>query len=125
MAGFEKTGPTNQVKAEVVPDTGAKTLQAFVHNNTEDSTQVYTDESRSYLGLDRPHEAVKHSVGEYVREQASTNGMESFWSMLKRGHTGTYHKMSPKHLHRYVAEFEGRHNRRQFDTADQMGDNGP
>ena len=40
--------------------------------------------------------------------------------MLKRGHTGTYHKMSPKHLHRYVAEFESGHNRRQFDTADQM-----
>ncbi len=70
--------------------------------------------------MPRKHETVKHSVGEYVREQAHTNGMESFWSMLKRGFTGTYHQMSPKHLHRYINEFEGRHNDRPLDTADQM-----
>ena len=66
------------------------------------------------------HEAVNHSVGEYVREMASTNGMESFWSMLKRGHQGIYHKFSPKHLDRYVTEFAGRHNDREADTVDQM-----
>ncbi len=52
--------------------------------------------------------------------QAHTNGLESFWSMLKRGYHGTYHGMSPKHLPRYVAEFEGRHNQRPQDTIDQM-----
>ena len=67
------------------------------------------------------HEAVKHGVREFVRGQAHTNGIESFWSMLKRGYYGTYHKMSPKHLHRYVMEFEGRHNVRGLDTLDQMG----
>lgn len=51
---------------------------------------------------------------------AHTNGMESFWPMLKRGYTGTYHLISPKHLHRYVDEFAGRHNMRPLDTADQM-----
>ena len=66
------------------------------------------------------HEAVKHSVGEYVREQVHTNGMESFWSLLKRGYVGTYHKMSPQHLDRYVNEFAGRHNARDEDTPDQM-----
>ena len=46
--------------------------------------------------------------------------MDSFWSMLKRGYTGTYHQMSPKHLHRYVGEFRGRHNARPMDTENQM-----
>ena len=66
------------------------------------------------------HEAVCHSVGEYVRDQAHVNGMESFWSMLKRGYYGTYHHMSAKHLDRYVGEFSGRHNDRNADTIDQM-----
>ena len=66
------------------------------------------------------HEAVNHSVGEYVRGMAHTNGIESFWAMLKRGYQGTYHHMSSKHLDRYVTEFEGRHNVRHADTIDQM-----
>ena len=66
-------------------------------------------------------QTVKHSVSEYVTGQAHTNGIESFWSLLKRGYYGTYHKMSPAHLHRYVAEFEGRHNARRLDTIDQIG----
>ena len=70
--------------------------------------------------MDRPHESVKHSVGEYVRDQAHTNGMESFWSLLKRGHDGIYHHFSPKHLGRYVTEFEGRNNNRPLDTEAQM-----
>ena len=61
-----------------------------------------------------------HSVGEHVRGQAHTNGIELFWALLKRGYYGTYHQMSPKHLHRYVAEFEGRHNLRLLDTIDQI-----
>ena len=51
---------------------------------------------------------------------AHTNGMESFWSILKRGYLGTYHNMSPNHLDRYLAEFVGRHNVRGADTIDQM-----
>lgn len=63
---------------------------------------------------------MKHSVGEYVRAMAHTNGVESFWSMLKRGYIGIYHHFSPKHLHRYVCEFSGRHNQRPLDTLEQM-----
>ena len=66
------------------------------------------------------HFSVNHGVGEFVREQAHTNGMESFWSMMKRGFDGTYHQMSPKHLPRYLDEFQGRHNIRQLDTKTQM-----
>ncbi len=80
---------------------------------------MYTDEARAYDGLAN-RETVKHSVSEYVNGQAHTNGVESFWSMLKRGYHGTYHKMSPKHLQRYVNEFSGRHNIRPMDTAEQM-----
>ena len=50
----------------------------------------------------------------------ATNGIESFWSMLKPGYVGTYHKMSRKHVGRYVTEFAGRHNNREYDTLDQM-----
>ena len=63
---------------------------------------------------------MRHSVKEYVRGQAHTNGIESFWALLKRGYIGTYHHMSIKHLRRYVCEFAGRHNYRPMDTEDQM-----
>ncbi len=115
-----KDRATNQVKAQVVETTDKATLQGFVEGHTEDNTQVYTDEAKAYDGMNRPHEAVKHSVGEYVREMAHTNGIESFWALLKRGHTGIYHKMSAKHLARYVGEFAGRHNIRSMDTDTQM-----
>ncbi len=68
------------------------------------------------------HDAVKHSVSEFVRGIVHTNGIESFWSMFKRGYKGFYHKMSHKHLDRYVKEYEHRHNIREMDTLDQMGE---
>ena len=80
---------------------------------------MFTDESRAYTGL-LNHETVRHSVGEYVAGSAYVNGIESFWSMFKRGYNGTYHRLSPKHLARYVNEFCGRHNIRDLDTVDQM-----
>ena len=82
---------------------------------------VYTDDARAYDTLPN-RQAVNHSAGEYVNGMAHTNGIESFWSMLKRGYYGTYHKMSVKHLDRYVKEFAGRHNVRvgEVDTIKQM-----
>ena len=118
-----KDRASNKVHAQVVRDTGAETLQGFVGDHADGGAVVYTDEHGGYRGLagDYQHEAVKHSVGEYVRGQAHTQGIESFWSMLKRAHKGTFHKISPKHLDRYVTEFAGRHNSRERDTVDQMG----
>ena len=63
---------------------------------------------------------MKHSVGEYVDRHIHTNGIESLWSMLKRAHKATFHKLSPRHLQRYVNEFAGRHNIREMDTIEQM-----
>ena len=107
------------VKATVVERTDAPTLQEFVNDHRADGAKVYTDDHRSYLGLDN-HESVKHSVSEYVNGMAHTNGIESFWASLKRGYHGTYHQMSEKHLGRYVTEFAERHNARPLDTIDQM-----
>ncbi len=70
--------------------------------------------------MDRPHESVNHGAGEYVRDMAQTNGIESFWSMLKRAHKGTFYKLSPKHLDRYIQEFAARHNLREEDTINIM-----
>ncbi len=122
VVGMKDRG-SKRVRAKVVGDTSASTLQGFVRENTETGAMVYTDEAGGYRGLagDFGHEAVNHGVGEYVRGMAHTNGIESFWSMLKRAHKGVYHKISAKHLDRYVHEFAGRHNVRELDTIEQMG----
>ena len=111
---------TNKVSAKVVDRTDAETLQGFVSDCAAPGSTVYTDDAAAYKGMPFDHEAVRHSVGEYVRDMAHTNGIESFWSMLKRAHKGVYHKISPKHLQRYVNEFAGRHGIRERDTLDQM-----
>ena len=115
-----KDRSSGQVAAQVVERTDRAHLQGFVVEHTEAGAQVYTDEHRAYLGLPFPHKTVKHSVKEYVNGMAHTNGIESFWATLKRGYHGTYHRMSVKHLDRYVTEFEGRHNHRPADTREQV-----
>ena len=112
-----KDRATKRVVARPVAGTDRETLQGFVQDHTAHGAAVYTDDHRSYRGLPN-HYAVKHGIGEYVNGMIHTNGVESFWSMVKRGHMGTYHHFSPKHLHRYVNEFAGRHNDRPQDTVD-------
>ncbi len=114
-----KDRETNAISAGIIGNTDRATLQGFVAPQIADGATVYTDEAAGYQGLPN-HLPVRHGVGEFVRGQAHVNGVESFWSLLKRGYHGTYHKMSPKHLGRYVREFAGRHNQRDMDTADQM-----
>jgi len=115
-----KDRATNQVRTKVVENVDAETLQQFVVGNTTESATVYTDDATAYHSIDRHHESVKHSVSEYVKGQAHTNGVESFWSLLKRGYYGTFHHISEKHLHRYVREFSNRHNARPMDTVEMM-----
>ena len=116
-----KDRETNRVSAAYVEGTDRATLHRFVTDRTEPEATVYTDEAPGYRGLPRLHQAVRHGAGEYVDGMAHTNGIESFWAILmKRSYHGTYHKLSVKHLPRYVAEFEGRHNQRPLDTIDQM-----
>ena len=116
-----KDRETNRISAKVVPGTDTKTLQAFVREKAKAGATVYTDDAAAYRGMaGYEHEAVNHSVGEYVRNMAHTNGIESFWAMLKRGYQGTFHHFSEKHMDRYIGEFAGRHNVRPHDTIDQM-----
>ena len=111
---------SNSVKAGTVKNTDKETLHGFVEGITDENSIVYTDEAPAYSGLKREHETVKHSISEYVREQAHTNGIESFWAMAKRGYHGTYHHWSGKHLDRYINEFTFRHNIRPLDTEMQL-----
>ena len=120
VAGI-KDRATNEIRAQVVTSPDADNLQGFVRKHARRGAVNYTDEHGAYRNMTGfGHEVVNHSVGEYVRGMAHTNGIESFWSMLKRAHKGTFHKISPKHLDRYVTEFAGKHNVRDADTIDQM-----
>ena len=114
-----KDRDTNQIRAAVVESTERRELHHFVAERVAVEAAHFTDEQASYLGLPN-HETVRHSAGEYVRGDVHIQGMESFWSMMKRGAYGTYHRLSPKHLDRYVDEFAGRHNARAKNTIDQM-----
>ena len=117
-----KCRASNKVSAKVVRSTDRGTLQGFVADVTDPETKVHTDDAAACIGIPNPHGTVRHSVSEYVRGKVHTNGIESFWSMLKRAHKGTFHKISPKHLQRYLSEFSGKHNVRESDTIDQMRD---
>ena len=120
VVGIKERG-SKQVSAQVIDDTRRTTLHGFIEDHTEACTSVMTDDFISYRQLDGyKHQFVRHPAGEYVADDVHVNGIESFWSMLKRAHKGTYHKMSRKHLDRYVSEFVGRHNIRELDTAAQM-----
>jgi transposase-like protein len=99
-----------------------------IHSNIELGTQLYTDDHILFDGLDGlffRHESVNHSAGEYARGEATTNSIESVWAVLKRGVYGVYHKVTPKHLSRYLNEFsfrlnEGNVKRHSLERLDSM-----
>ena len=88
-------------------------MRQAILNNVANGSSIYTDGHTAYLSLSSHgynHESVNHNAGEYVRDQVTTNGVESFWALLKRGYVGVYHYMSWDHLFRYVNEFTYRYN---------------
>ena len=110
-----------EVRAFPIDKTDASTLQGSVRQHVEPGSTVYTDGHLGYVGMrEYRQESVAHSAGEYVRDQVHTNGIESFWSLLKRGYVGTFHQMSVKHLSRYVDEFCFRWNHRHLHTLEFM-----
>lgn len=110
-----------QVRAQVMPKVNGRNLKAVMQENIDPSATVYTDDASYYSRTGHyfaKHESVNHSAGEYVRGSASTNTIESFFAILKRGVIGTFHNISPKHLHRYIGEFEYKYNTRDLDDGE-------
>jgi transposase-like protein len=105
-----------KVRLQVIDRTDRKTLHQFIKDHTAPDTEVIiTDDWRPYRGIgdaDTKHEIINHSAKEHVRGDIHTNGIENVWSLLKRSVTGTYHKLSVKHLDAYLDELEWRFNNR-------------
>jgi transposase-like protein len=110
VLGLKERG--GRVKAMPVARTDGRTLKAAIHENVVPGSMIHTDEHGAYAGLSPiyGHESISHSDGEYVRDNVTTNSIESVWAVMKRGLHGVYHHASPKHLHRYVDEFTFRLN---------------
>jgi transposase-like protein len=109
------------VRAWVVPNTQAETLQGKIAEHVAPGTTVYTDAAKAYLGLKQrfTHYTINHAV-EYVNGHISTNYIESFWSVFKRTVKGTYVAPRPKHLQRYVEEQVFRFNARKGNDGDRF-----
>jgi len=106
MGACERAG---RAVTALIQGTSKAEIHRFVSENVCLGSTVYSDDHASYQGMrGYRHDSVNHSGGEYVKGLVHTNSMESFWSLLKRGHYGIFHRMSAKHIHRYLAEYEAR-----------------
>jgi transposase-like protein len=106
------------VRSTHVESIGADTLRPILKSQIQKGTRLMTDASSSYRAANkddhfRAHGRVNHEIGEYVRGDCYTNTIENYFSILKRGITGTYHHVSATHLKRYLAEFDFRYNERK------------
>jgi transposase-like protein len=114
-------GRHGEVRTKIVSDTKSRTLKVEVTENVEPGSEVHTDTFQSYQGLDAEfiHNVVDHAE-EYVRGHIHTNGLENFWSLLKRGIKGTYVSVEPYHLFRYLDEQSFRFNERGDEDKDRF-----
>ena len=114
VAGAIQRG--GNVRIERIPDVTRKTLHAFIGRAIRDEAEaIYTDDLKSYLGIcdsDTRHETVNHSAEEWAVGDVHTNSIEGVWSLFKRSIVGAFHKMSVKHMDRYLEELEWRFNNR-------------
>ena len=114
VAGAIERG--GRVRIERIPNVKRDTLHSFIRRTVRDEAEaIYTDDLKSYIGIgdeDTRHETVNHSAEEWVIGDVHTNGIEGVWSLFKRSIVGTFHKMSAKHMDRYLEELEWRYNNR-------------
>jgi transposase-like protein len=120
MGLLERDG---QVRAKVIRNTRRKSLQPEILKHVEPGTTIYSDALKSYekIGDDYIHQVIDHAE-KYVDGQIHTNGMENFWSLLKRGLKGTYISVEPFHLFRYLDEQVYRFNNRKHDNGQPLTD---
>jgi transposase-like protein len=115
-----RDGKNSTVRTKVVPNRKKKALQSEVRKHVEAGSALYTDALQSYNGLDEfQHQVVDHAV-QYVDGRVHTNGLENFWSLLKRGLNGTYVSVEPFHLFRYLDEQAYRFNNRKMTDAERF-----
>ena len=114
VAGAIQRG--GQIRIQRIPNIRKKTLHDFIANTVKDETEaIYTDELKSYLGIadhNTRHETANHSAEEWVFGEVHTNSIEGVWSLFKRSIVGAFHRMSLKHMDRYLEELEWRFNNR-------------
>lgn len=102
-----------RVRSHHIPSVTAKTLRPIMVEQISSASKLYSDDGGARVAREFPgHASVNHSIGEYVRGDVHTNTIEGYFSILKRGITGTYHHVSPQHLKRYLGEFDFRYNER-------------
>ena len=113
---------SGEVRAMHVVNASEIALLPCIYENVSTEATIYSDQHKSYSKLERiyDHKAVKHNRSEYVRGRVSTNTIESFWALLKRGIYGIYHFTSKKHLQLYVDEFVFRYNTRNGSENDRF-----
>jgi len=117
-----KDGKPSKVRTTVVPNRKKHALQSEVRRHVEAGSVLYTDDLNSYKGLDEfQHGVVDHAV-KYVDGKIHTNGLENFWSLLKRGINGTYVSVEPFHLFRYLDEQAYRYNNRKDENGNRLTD---
>jgi hypothetical protein len=121
MGLLERHGDDSKVRTKVIFNRSQETLQGEVRRNVEVGSEVFTDAYKSYMGLSEEyvHEFTSHAE-EYVRGNVHTNGIENFWSLLKRSIKGTYVSVEPFHLFRYLDEQAFRFNERKGKDADRF-----
>jgi len=118
-AVFGACNRDGEYRAEVIRGTDSETIKTAISRHVAKGARLYTDEHRSYTAVDDyRHEAINHSTGEYVRGDVYTNTIESAWALIKRGHYGTFHQWSEKHLNGYIDEFMFRLNTKNLSAFD-------
>jgi transposase-like protein len=122
FALVERDGKARSFHVEEVT---AKTLRPILVSQIDRKSRLMTDEARLYRATGREfaeHQSVNHSIHEYVRGEASTNTIEGYFSILKRGLIGTYQHVGSQHLKRYLGEFDFRYNHRKITDAERSNE---